>query len=705
MRERYSRGTPEEKGAKVIASEQLADSVLDYLNDEERNTVLREHQSTAFEDLEKFFRDGHHRGYIELPTGTGKTVLFVELAKALLNTPDGAPTPNILVVTPTQDLVRQTVGRKGQKGFGEFASELDVRPYYSGASPTDRENFTRADIGVTTYASFNLLHRQADFIPAHELGSAAIAEVYYDKLAHHLRGTEEMQNKEERSWSPETAFAYSQKKAQDFMQKRFQGQFMGDPMIEAFDIIFLDEAHHALESTVAGELVNALPESKYVIGFTATPDANEERQLSKVLPEKIHSLSLAESIEMGLLSPIVPIAIESGIRIKGSDIFNQTGDYMDDKISYLARSKERNDLILNAAEVFANNGVGTIISCIAGGDAAQAREIADDLVARGISAAVVYNKISPEDRAKIYREFEDGEIDVLTFIGVLGEGWDSQRAKALINARPTRSSIFATQRPGRVARPGGVAFTVDIYDEYEAGPPIGVADILDENGARYGQVFGDVTDEEAEYVATLLDELAAATPTMQYLHSTYRQQREILAGIPKMVRGSVTIEGREYVIPARVSSSFHKVTHEILLKAAELQDITLEQVDGNLNGMVRTAYDRNTASRLIWSLPIVNEQKYYVDQERTKWVSPTGLATLFGKRYPDVSDSTIEQALKAADIDLEWIPAAVPKGYVSRFDKKYNALRMFKANQDTIKMVDAALKSFYDSHSPDTSQS
>lgn len=76
----------EPRGATL--TERLAHSVERYIENEDNDT-LRDHQNTVFADILNFFREGHHKGYINLPTGTGKTVLFVELAKALLNTADG----------------------------------------------------------------------------------------------------------------------------------------------------------------------------------------------------------------------------------------------------------------------------------------------------------------------------------------------------------------------------------------------------------------------------------------------------------------------------------------------------------------------------------------------------------------------------------------------------------------------------------------
>ncbi len=691
---------------KEITPEQLAGSVSRYLENAEDNSPLRKHQVAVFEDLEKFFEGDHRRGYIELPTGTGKTVLFVELAKALLNTPEGAPTPNILVVTPTQDLVRQTIGQAGTKGFGGFASELTVRPYYGESSMDDRQEFTSADVGITTYHSLDLLRFAHDFVPARELGAAAVYDVYQQRIeilerrALDRKSTSKVLEMKpvDRKIFEEKARSAALTGAQKFMREKYKGEFVGKPMLEKFDIVFLDEAHHALPGTAAWYLIErVLPRSKYIIGFTATPDASSERQLSRVLPEKIHSLSLGEAIDMGLLSPMIPVAIQSGVRIEGSNIYNESGEYIDDKISYLARNKKRNGIILDAAEVFANNNIGTIISCIAGGGARHALELAESLQERGINAAAVYSEISSQARAEIYQKFEAGKIDVLTFIGVLGEGWDSQRAKAIINARPTRSPIFATQRPGRVARPGGVAFTVDVHDEYETGnPPINVADILSANGAKYGEVFGEVSEEQRDRIATILTSLSAAVPTTEYLTSAYRSHHEMLQNAPKLRGGKLVHDGREYAMPRNISTAYSGVTVEILHRAAQINGITLNHLDAETNGLMRDVFDRRQASELLRALPMVDTNKYHIDQDGRKWLSSTGLTTLFSQRYPGVTLSDINIALQDVDKSVVWTPVRTITSRPGAQYVRYRALRMYEDSQETRRAIGTALKNIFE---------
>jgi len=104
------------------------------LNDEE-GRILLDRQVTAFEDLRAFLESGGRGGFIKLPTGSGKTVLFTEFVEATdLKT---------LIVVPTKILVNQTEAR-----FQEFAPDVETGKVYQ-----DSKDYSR-QVTITTYSSF-----------------------------------------------------------------------------------------------------------------------------------------------------------------------------------------------------------------------------------------------------------------------------------------------------------------------------------------------------------------------------------------------------------------------------------------------------------------------------------------------------------------------------------------------------------------------
>jgi len=96
--------------------------------------TLRERQITVFEDMRDFLEEGGRGGYIKLPTGAGKTVIFSEFIEAT-----GLRT---LIVVPTKILVEQT-----EEKLSEFTEDLNVGKIYSEAK---RQG---TDVTIITYQS------------------------------------------------------------------------------------------------------------------------------------------------------------------------------------------------------------------------------------------------------------------------------------------------------------------------------------------------------------------------------------------------------------------------------------------------------------------------------------------------------------------------------------------------------------------------
>jgi superfamily II DNA or RNA helicase len=96
--------------------------------------ILRKRQIDIFEDLYNFVLEGKTYGKIILPTGVGKTILFLEFIKAL-NLPS-------LIVVPTQNLVDQT----GEK-ITQFNPDLEFGKIYAKAKELERQ------VTIITYDS------------------------------------------------------------------------------------------------------------------------------------------------------------------------------------------------------------------------------------------------------------------------------------------------------------------------------------------------------------------------------------------------------------------------------------------------------------------------------------------------------------------------------------------------------------------------
>lgn len=658
----------------------FADSVAVYLAEAENSGVLRPHQREVFGDTHEFFASDARRGYINAPTGSGKTVLFVELTKAVQAARIDGRIPRVLIVEPTKDLVHQTLGRNGERGFGRFAPDLEVGSYFSDTPDSERASVADFGVVVTTYQSMRLM--AGHLVNDNDPGNAGQTE---DSSAE-AYGAEPFE-------AMVRMLGYEAAKG---VIDKMTAVRSGQSLLSRFDLVILDEAHHSLGQSVEETLRRLSPETR-VVGFTASPDIDDDRKLTNILPYKIHELLLKEAIGMGLLAPVVPVGVRSGIEVRGGYLYDRNGEFLDERLGYLAHDPARNRQIIEAAKRLVENGVPTIVSCIAGDEAWHARHLAEAMRSEGLRAVSVHSKVPAVERQRIYKRYSDGEIDVLTFVGVLGEGWDSSRTKGLINARPTRSQIFAAQRLGRTTRPGSPAYVIDILDDYEErnGPITGV-DVLDDGDMVFGQALGHIEDSSAhEQVLHALRSCLPVLDEIPCVGSSY------IANLNRMTSGVVRYEGDSttYCLPSVANRNVSGLTEEIISRYEELHGVHITRNQALVSGrgrVVRVMYSKNELGNMIHSLPAVDPTRYFVDADGAKWASTEGLAKLFSKRYPGLRAEDIEVALGAVGQGVEWLPARMRISQPGARYTRQQIIKLYSTGKDDIGRVNETLRDYFE---------
>lgn len=487
-------------------TEQFDDLYLDnlerYIADNKKGDILYEHQKAIIKDTADFLRKGKRRGYIEAPTGTGKTVLFVTLAEAF-SYHDAEP-PKILVVTPTKDLVRQTLGgSQNDKGFAGFAPDMSVGTFYSD-TPSGMRSLD-AQVTITTYASLAKL------------------------AATHVTVTDAAGEKHTK---------------------------IVNTVDEHFDIIFLDEGHKALGASSRQVIADINPKT-IIIGFTATPDYHASRSLESLLPTLIHRLDLKDAIELNMLSTVVPIALPAPTTTAQEFIIGSMGEYENKSLKQLIHNRKRNAMVVSIATQLINAGNTPIIACIPGDTMTHPQIIAELLaeqyvddengIPRPIRVQAITSLISAANRQKIYAELEKGSVDALTYIDVLTEGWDSQRANVIINARPTRSLVAARQRTGRILRnkpDNRPAMAIDIVDTIASNtaPQVSMADIFTLESIENGAAIGTIDPSHAEQVQQSVKALFETHGSVEKITNNYTLYAEMLETLPSLTRGQATFK-------------------------------------------------------------------------------------------------------------------------------------------------------------------
>lgn len=666
-----------------ISNEVYVRAVSAYLADGEQNNTLRPHQDVIFHDTEKFLANGHRKGYVTSPTGTGKTVVFVELCKAFIGAEEIiGRKPRILVVEPTRDLVHQTLGATKEKGFGKFAEDLNLATYFSDSKAADRENFNEADVVLTTYDSFSLLARRFE-----------TREPTDQERQHNL--TRALKNilKPSRDLDKDL---FGQLDAVEYAVKTYKQVSTGQTLLGTFDIIIFDEAHNLLGESM-GNLVDSIDASRtLLIGFTASPNANEIKRLDKHLPVKIHDLTFKEAVEMGLLAPIATIAVNSQAELRSDFLFTKEGDYQEGSLDYLARNSPRNELVVAISKVLVENGFPNLISCLPGQEALQARVIAGDLKDAGVAAAAVYGSVPTSVRNRYYKMFENGQLDVLTHIKILTEGYDSERAKASIEAAPTRSQIRKKQRIGRVVRPGNIALVVELADKHDPfNPPLTIADIIQGADMKNGEIYGAHSPEQQERVTNVLKALSKITTLPESIPADYSRLYDTLAEYQKIVNGRVrSSKAGHYSVSERLSPIYDGLNDEVAKKIWETHGQSPDIVLGRQGFNIKILFNVNETLRMLREVPECPIDRAY-REDGELWMSAEGLVIGFKNKFPGIDADMIEERIKELGDLVEWRPLKdrIPNRFKNRANN-YEVYKAYRVDDETIQMLNKQMEDY-----------
>lgn len=395
----------------------MVEGVLLYEEDqvmesERRGVPLRPHQRASVRAFQDFILHadrttpyGGKSGLIEMPTGTGKTGIFANIASLLKHGEHEAEPVKVLVLVPTQTILNQTMGREGERGFGKFAPHLDIGAYYQHEKELDSE------VVVMTTSSFN--------------------------------------------------------------------QLQASGALPHFDAVIVDEAH-----TVIGEVtahnIETYCQDKIAIGLTATPEYDEERSAYSLFKHTIDEMSFRHAVTSGKLAPVRGHLLEAEADYDHYDLPLDEAQRKHTKrnVELEARIREATKIIENALE----RGLGVIVRCPAGNDIDIAVEYAnflgnkyvstpDNLGHRPVVAEHVggsHKRQGVYTKYETFEDFDNGNVDVLTYVKAIGMGWDSPHAKVLINLAPTTSAVEMRQAIGRVMRlikdSDGKAVIAEVYD-------------------------------------------------------------------------------------------------------------------------------------------------------------------------------------------------------------------------------------------------
>ncbi len=262
-------------------------------------------QREAFDAYLDGLKAKHREGYYEIPTGVGKTALFIAIIGCYLRATENIPdAPRVLIHEPTTDLVIQTA-----QSFADFLPDIAKR--------------MEADDDCG---------RQIDWANS--------------QIDVHYTGRRGARNK------PNVLITTYQGQAAD--QRKPEERRIHNPA--EFGLVIHDEAHFLTGRKFGPAAVDKF-KGAIQLGVTATPEYSKDKTVANKLGHRYYHLPLNTAIERGDLCHVRPIVLKTHLR--GKDAINlerareffhqrQGRPLTDKQLEQLLNQEARNQAIIKA---------------------------------------------------------------------------------------------------------------------------------------------------------------------------------------------------------------------------------------------------------------------------------------------------------------------------------------------------------------------
>lgn len=217
-----------------------------------------------------------------------------------------------------------------------------------------------------------------------------------------------------------------------------------------FDLVVVDEFHHAMASTYRRLLNHFAP--RVLVGLTATPERTDGADVREWFDGSTAvELRLWEALEKGLLAPFQYFGLHDDVSLdqvrwkrgRGYDIAELSNVYTgdDNRVRLILQAVQ--DKIENPSTMRA---LGFCVSI------QHAEFMAQRFTAAGISSQAITSQTPRDERAAALAALRDRTLNVLFTVDLFNEGLDIPTVDTVLFLRPTESATVFLQQLGRGLR-------------------------------------------------------------------------------------------------------------------------------------------------------------------------------------------------------------------------------------------------------------
>jgi superfamily II DNA or RNA helicase len=224
-------------------------------------------------------------------------------------------------------------------------------------------------------------------------------------------------------------------------------QFLGSLSPDAYDLIIVDEAHHAIANAFSTCINYLTP--RFLVGMTATPWRGDGTSVESIFGAPVAKVSLVDGMKMGYLAKVDYRLMCDNINWdKLSNLAGRRFSIRDlNKRLFLP---QRDDAVISRIiEIIKSRAEPRIL--IFSPSKNHAMEFAKKLTAAGIPCACASTDVKVK-RNRILLDYATGKLKALTAVDVLNEGIDFPQTNLLVFLRATHSRRIFIQQLGRGLR-------------------------------------------------------------------------------------------------------------------------------------------------------------------------------------------------------------------------------------------------------------
>ncbi|KAF9076236.1 P-loop containing nucleoside triphosphate hydrolase protein [Rhodocollybia butyracea] len=354
-----------------------------------RSVTLRPYQEHCLQACEDALRAGNSRIGCSMPTGSGKTTVFISLLSRIPAPASNLQASRSLIIVNSIELARQSAEQVARL-FPSWTVQIEQGAKYQ-ASGT-------ADVTVATYQTLLQPERFAKFDPAR------IKAVIIDE-AHHAAAPSYL---------------------------RLLSHF--DPNIRNPDPEFKPPS---------------LPHTIPIIGFSATLSRHDGIALGSVFERIVYHRDFLSMIKEQWLCGVRFTTVQANIDLEDVTVSSSTGDFNATSLAHVINTDSINHLVVQTWLDRAADRRSTLVFCV---NIAHVRALTQVFRGFGIDARYLYSKTPTAERKALIASFKAGKFPVLVNCAILTEGADIPNIDCVVVARPTRSRNVFAQMIGRGMR-------------------------------------------------------------------------------------------------------------------------------------------------------------------------------------------------------------------------------------------------------------